>query len=85
MRSARPGFGLAAAIEAAKDDAGIELKGARVAVQGFGAVGKHAARHLVERGAILVAASDTQGTLVDPGGLDVAALIRLKSEGRALS
>ncbi len=78
------GFGLAAAIEAAKDDAGIELKGARVAIQGFGAVGKHAARHLAERGAILVAASDTQGTLIDTGGLDVPALIRLKNEGRAL-
>lgn len=78
------GLGLAAAIEAAKDDAGIELAGARVAIQGFGAVGKHTARHLVERGAVLVAASDTQGTLVDPNGLDVAALIRLKSEGRAL-
>jgi glutamate dehydrogenase (NAD(P)+) len=78
------GLGLAAAIDAAKDAAEITLKGARVAVQGFGAVGKHAARFLAERGAILVAASDTEGTLADPAGLDIGALIRLKAEGRKL-
>jgi glutamate dehydrogenase/leucine dehydrogenase len=78
------GLGLAAAIDAAKDFAGIDIKDARVAVQGFGAVGKHAARLLVERGARLVAASDTRGTLADPAGLDVSALIALKNEGRSL-
>jgi len=79
------GLGLAAAIETAKDDAGIDLRGARIAVQGFGAVGKHAARFLAERGAILVAASDTSGTVADPGGLDIAALNALKDEGRPLA
>lgn len=78
------GLGLASAIETAKDEAGIDLKGARVVVQGFGAVGKHAARFLAERGAVLVAASDMQGTLADPDGLDIAALIALKSERRPL-
>lgn len=78
------GLGLAAAVVAAQEAAGITLKGARVAVQGFGAVGRHAARFLAERGAILVAASDTAGTLADPSGLDVAALVRLKAEGRKL-
>ncbi|MBM3568477.1 MAG: Glu/Leu/Phe/Val dehydrogenase [Alphaproteobacteria bacterium] len=79
------GLGLVAAIEAAQRTAGIAIKGARVAVQGFGAVGKHAARFLAERGAVLVAASDSRGTLVDPDGLDVAALIALKAAGRPLS
>ena len=79
------GLGLATAIEAAKDHVGFDVKGARVAIQGFGAVGKHAARFLAERGAILVAASDTQGTLADPGGLDVAALIALKEQGGKLA
>ncbi len=78
------GLGLATAVETAKDDAGIDLRGARIAVQGFGAVGKHAARFLAERGAILVAASDTAGTLADPGGLDIAALMALKDEDRPL-
>lgn len=78
------GLGLATAVEAAQNSAGIDLRGARVAVQGFGAVGKHAARFLADRGAILVAASDTSGTLVEPRGLEVAALIALKNEGQGL-
>jgi glutamate dehydrogenase/leucine dehydrogenase len=78
------GLGLATAVEAAQSYAGFDLKGARVAVQGFGAVGKHAARFLAVRGAVLVAASDLSGTLVDPRGLDVAALIALKDEKRPL-
>jgi len=78
------GLGLAAAINVAKEDAGITLDGARVAIQGFGAVGKHVARFLGREGAMLVAASDTHGTLTDPGGLDVEALIALKQQGRPL-
>jgi glutamate dehydrogenase/leucine dehydrogenase len=79
------GFGLAAAVDVASGFIGLNLKGARVAVQGFGAVGKHAARFLGQAGAILVAASDTGGTLVDgSAGLDVPALIALKDAGRSL-
>jgi glutamate dehydrogenase (NAD(P)+) len=78
------GFGLAASVEVAASLIGIELKGARVVVQGFGAVGKHAARFLAEKGTILVAASDTNGTVVDTNGLDIAALIALKASRRPL-
>jgi glutamate dehydrogenase (NAD(P)+) len=77
-------FGLAAAIDVAREFIGLELNGARVAVQGFGAVGKHVARFLAEKGAGLVAASDTSGTVADPAGLDIAALVALKEAGRAL-
>ena len=79
------GWGLLHSAEAAAPHAGIVLKGARVAVQGFGAVGRHAARFLAGRGAKLVAASDSKGTLADPKGLDVVALTRLKEQGRSLS
>jgi glutamate dehydrogenase (NAD(P)+) len=78
------GYGLAACVDVAREYIDLELKGARVAVQGFGAVGKHAARFLAQKGAVLVAASDTTGTLVDPDGLDIAALAELKQSGRAL-
>jgi len=78
------GFGLAACVDVAREFIGLDLKGARVAVQGFGVVGKHAARFLAEKGAVLVAASDTSGTLADPSGLDVGALIALKEAGRSL-
>lgn len=78
------GFGLAASVDVAREFIGLELKGARVAVQGFGAVGKHAARFLAQKGAVLVAASDSTGTLVDPDGLDIAALTAAKQSGRTL-
>jgi glutamate dehydrogenase (NAD(P)+) len=78
------GFGLAACVDVASESVGLKLKGARVAVQGFGAVGKHAARFLAEKGCVLVAASDTGGTLADPNGLDIGALTKLKEAGRSL-
>lgn len=79
------GFGLAAAAEAAQAHGGPKLEGARVAVQGLGAVGRHAARFLAEKGAVLVAASDTHGAIADPDGLDIAALIALKREGGSVT
>lgn len=75
------GFGLVAAAEVAAPHAGLELKGARIAVQGFGSVGKHAARFFAEKGAVLVAAADSRGTVADAGGLDVAALAAIKGQG----
>lgn len=79
------GFGMSHATEIALEHCDFDLAGARVAVQGFGAVGMHAARFLVEKGAVLVAAADSRGTIYDPSGLDVATLIELKSKGRSLS
>ncbi|MBI3043820.1 MAG: Glu/Leu/Phe/Val dehydrogenase [Betaproteobacteria bacterium] len=75
------GWGILNCAEVAAPHAGFPLAGARVAVQGFGAVGKHAARFLEGRGAKLVAASDSAGTIVDPKGLDAAVLARLKERG----
>ena len=78
------GFGLVTAIEAALPHCGLTLRGARVAVQGFGAVGRHAARFLADKGAVLIAAADTSATLYDPAGLDVADISRHKLAGRPL-
>jgi glutamate dehydrogenase/leucine dehydrogenase len=79
------GFGLVVAIDAAKDFTGVPIPGARVAVQGFGAVGAHAARLLAQRGAVVVAACDSSGTLFDDSGLDVDALLALKARGDRLT
>jgi len=79
------GWGVAECADVAAPLCGFSLKGARVAVQGFGAVGKHAARFLAQRGAILVAASDSNGTIADPSGLDVEALAALKATGATLT
>ena len=74
-------FGLVASIDVARTYAGLDLNGARVVVQGFGSVGKHAARLLADRGATLVGVGEIDVTLVDPLGLDVAALISHKDMG----
>jgi glutamate dehydrogenase/leucine dehydrogenase len=79
------GFGLAVAAEVAQEFAGIALRGARIAIQGFGAVGRHAALGLIERGARLVAVADSQGAVVDSGGLPVADLIALKRQDRSVT
>ena len=76
------GFGLAIAAGVAQELAGITVRGARVAIQGFGAVGRHAARFLAERGAVLVAVGDSQGAIANPGGLDLARLLAFKEGGR---
>ena len=79
------GFGLAIAVEVGCNAIGLALKGARIAVQGFGAVGKHAARFLSQKGCILVACSDSRGTLASADGLDVSALIALKNSGKPVT
>lgn len=60
--------------EAAKH-LGLDLKGARVAVQGFGNVGSISAQLLAELGAKVVAVSDWKGGVCDDAGLDIPALI----------
>jgi len=75
------GLGLAVAAKAAEEFSGIALAGARVAVQGFGAVGQHAARFLEESGARLVAAADSRGMIENQDGLDIKSMIELKKNG----
>ena len=54
---------------------GFELKGSRVAVQGFGNVGSIAAELLARQGAKIVGVTDWKGGVQNPKGLDVAKLI----------
>lgn len=79
------GFGLAVAAEVAQEFSGVGLEGARVAVQGFGAVGRHAAHFLANKGARLVAASDSKGAVYDPEGLNIGQLEVLKAEGKSVT
>ena len=75
------GRGLAEVVDVALEYCDFELQGARLVVQGFGAVGKHVSRFLVERGAVLVAVADSGGAVHQPRGLDVAALTAIKEAG----
>jgi glutamate dehydrogenase (NAD(P)+) len=78
------GWGLSHVTDVALRYRDFKLEGARVVIQGFGAVGKHAARFLAKKGAVLVAAADTQGTIANPKGIDVAALTALKEAGKSV-
>jgi glutamate dehydrogenase (NAD(P)+) len=78
------GWGMRHAAEVAASFCNLPLAGARLVVQGFGAVGKHAARFLGEQGVILVAASDSSAMVHDPAGLDVGRLIALKDSGKSV-
>lgn len=78
------GYGLAIAADAVVKAGRIKLNGARVAIQGYGSVGRHAARFLQDRGAIIVATSDSRGAISNSGGLDLAALDKLKASGRSV-
>lgn len=79
------GWGLRHAAEVAARYCGIRLPGARVVVQGFGAVGKHAARFLIAAGATLVGAADSAGAVHNPNGLDIGTLAELKAKGRSVA
>ncbi len=75
------GYGLAHSADIAAPSVNLELDGARVAVQGFGSVGIHAARFLAERGCKLVAAADSKGMCHDENGLNIDDLVEIKAGG----
>lgn len=78
------GWGISHATDVALHYCDFPLAGARVVIQGYGAVGRHAMRFLAQQGAVLVAASDTRGTIHNPAGLDIAALTALKAAGKSV-
>jgi glutamate dehydrogenase (NAD(P)+) len=59
-------------------DTGLAAK--RVIVQGLGKVGLHATRAAIERDAIVVGVSVSDGALYDSGGLDVEAVLTHRAE-----
>ncbi|MFV0445588.1 MAG: Glu/Leu/Phe/Val family dehydrogenase [Planctomycetaceae bacterium] len=70
-REEATGRGVAIITQATLNRAGPGIKGTTVAIQGFGNVGKWAARFLYDMGAKVVAVSDQYGGLFDDKGLDI--------------
>jgi len=79
------GWGLRHAVEAALHFCDFKLKHARLVIQGFGAVGLHAARFLTKKKAVLVGVADSQGAVFHPEGLEVEELIKLKKAGQSVA
>ena len=70
------GYGAGEATEVAADCIGLNLKGATVAIEGFGAVGQACFRSLVSKGARIVAVSDIDGAIYDPEGMEFDSLVQ---------
>ena len=72
------GCGVAEAALSALDRAGLAHQGARVSVQGLGTMGGATARFLARAGLTVVAVADIKGTIANPAGLDIEALLRAR-------
>ena len=74
----RPREGLVCVVEEACKLKKISLRGASVAIQGFGNAGATAARLFAEKKAKIVALGDTRGAVTNPRGIDPIKAIRYK-------
>jgi len=72
------GYGVVVSTEVACEYVLLDLSKASVAVEGFGAVGKAAVKFLTEKGANVIAVSDSKGATYQPDGLDYEKLLRVK-------
>ena len=78
------GRGLMFLLPQAAHHVGMDVSGARVAIHGFGNVGRYAAVAAAEMGCRVVAVSDITGAIHDPDGLDVADVGKWVDEKRYL-
>ncbi len=79
------GYGLSVAAKVASDYISLTLDGARIIVQGFGNVGKAAAKYLGDLGVKLIATCDSKGGIHNPDGIDILQLIKAKESGVTVS
>ena len=72
------GYGVAQACLGVAEGFGWPVTETEVTIQGIGTMGGGAAWYLQEAGAKVTAVADARGTLFDPAGLDVHALLELR-------
>ncbi len=73
------GLGVAEAAVGAAKFKDLDIKGAKVAIDGFGNVGSFTFKYLSETGAKIVALADRQGAIYDKDGLDFNEIKKIKS------
>jgi glutamate dehydrogenase (NAD(P)+) len=91
-RTESTGLGVALALQqylSVPEDAkalgmGAGLGGKRVVIQGLGKVGRHAARAVSERGAVVVGVAVSDGAIYQPEGLDVEAVLAHREESGSI-
>ena len=78
-REEATGRGVAQIAAATLEKNDVKVKGATVAIQGFGNVGRYAALVCQELGMKVIAISDVSGGIIDKKGIDIAAIFNEKS------
>ncbi|HHM05378.1 MAG TPA: glutamate dehydrogenase [Gammaproteobacteria bacterium] len=79
------GLGVAFVTRVAVESLGWAMKTLKIALQGFGNVGYHAAHALAAMGARIVAVSDSSGGVYAEQGLDIAAAGRYRAHAGTLA
>lgn len=79
-RESATGLGVTFTVAEAFKKMGINIKGATMALQGFGNAGQFFAKTSAERGAKIVAVSKTDCTLYNPEGFNIPELLAFRKE-----
>ena len=79
-RNRATALGAVITIEEAAKHRNINIEDSRVAIQGFGNAGSFIAKILHDKGAKIVAISESRGALYNPEGLDIEHLLALKEQ-----
>ncbi|MGH9999618.1 MAG: Glu/Leu/Phe/Val family dehydrogenase [Nitrososphaeraceae archaeon] len=79
-RNEATGRGLAYTVREAAKKMEIDMKQATFVVQGFGNAGQFSSKLVEEQGAKMIAASDSEGAIINTNGIPADALMKFKSE-----
>jgi len=78
------GFGVYHSVLVAIEHLGFDIKDMKIAIEGFGNVGSFVFKFLSERGAKVVAVSDSKGCIYNKDGIDFKKVSRVKEETRTV-
>ncbi len=79
-RNVATGLGCAYCVREAAKVLKLSLKGAKVVLQGFGNAATFTGEYLEKMGAKVIAASDSKGSIINPGGIKTSKLIEYKEK-----
>lgn len=82
LRKEATGYGLVYFVNEILKDTGEKISGKRIIVSGSGNVALYAIKKAMSLGAVVVAASDSDGVIYDKSGIDFELLRKIKEEKR---
>lgn len=82
VRTEATGYGLCYFTQALLEDKGTSFEGKTVAISGSGNVAIYATQKAQELGALVVTLSDSNGSIYDPNGIDLASVKEIKEVRR---